>query len=138
MYLHTDQENAIAQGKVLAFLLMGKNPCPLNVMFAAEKLQLEPEQISAALRALEVEGQIELVLSRAIVTLKDVPSAVSVELPPKETDAEAFTKAHLSSFDGSPESTAHLKDHPGNPQKNTGDRVGLPPEPEQGKRKVAK
>lgn len=73
MYLDTDQENAIAQGKVLAFLLMGKNPCPLNVIFAAEKLQLEPEQISAALRALEIQGRIELVLTRAIVTLKDVP-----------------------------------------------------------------
>jgi hypothetical protein len=74
MYLDNEQENAIAQGKVLAFLLMGKNPCPLNVIFAAEKLQLEPEQISAALRALEIQGRIELVLTRAIVTLKDVPT----------------------------------------------------------------
>jgi hypothetical protein len=73
MYLNSDQENAIAQGKVIAFLLMGRNPCPLNVIFAAEKLQLQPEEISAALRALEVEGRIELVLTRAIVTLKDVP-----------------------------------------------------------------
>jgi hypothetical protein len=89
MYLDTDQENAIAQGKVLGFLLMGKNPCPLNVIFAAEKLQLEPEQISAALRALEVEGRIDLVLTRAIVTLKDVPPET---IAPTKLDSELAKK----------------------------------------------
>jgi hypothetical protein len=81
MYLDRESNDRIAQGKVLAFLLMGRNPCPLNVIFAAEKLQLQPEEISAALRALEVEGRIELVLTRAIVTLKDVPPPESGSRP---------------------------------------------------------
>ena len=114
MYLDTDQQNAIAQGKVLAFLLMGKNPCPLNVIFAAEKLQLEPEQISAALRALEIEGRIELVLTRAIVTLKDGPT-----VPPE-------TK--LSDFDIKPIQALEVAETADN----------LPLNSEQSKRKVAK
>jgi hypothetical protein len=84
MYLDAESNDRIAQGKVLGFLHLSKNPCPFNVIYAAEKLQLTPEQISAALRALEAEGVVEVVMSRAIVTLKDVPSTPDPKSEPTE------------------------------------------------------
>lgn len=71
-----NEQRAIAKGKLLGYLLMNKNPLALNVIFAAEKLQLEPEEISAALWDLSDEGRIDLVLSKAIVTLRNAPKVL--------------------------------------------------------------
>lgn len=79
-----EEERAIAKGKLLGFLLMSKSPLALNVIFAAEKLQLEPAQISRALWELSDEGRIDFELTRAIVTLKDVVGVV-----PPETDLDS-------------------------------------------------
>jgi hypothetical protein len=82
--MELQEQSNIAKGKVLAYLLMNKQPASLAIVTIAERLQLTPEQMSEALNDLCDEGKIRLVMTRAIATLCNRPEATPVESDPLE------------------------------------------------------
>jgi hypothetical protein len=89
----TDQNTDIAKGKILAYLLMSRQPVTVNVLQLSEKLKLTPEQVTVALRTLEAEVRATVTISRAIVQLIDEPQTALN--PPDDTEWEKSTQATL-------------------------------------------
>lgn len=87
-------DTAIAKGKVLAYLLLNRQPVAFSVSVLADKLQLTPALITGALRELEAEDRATVVIAKAIVTLIEPPelptSAGSAQRP--ESEAETLVE----------------------------------------------
>ena len=78
------QEQAIAKGKILGYLLMSKNPLALNMQQLCDRLHLTPAEATAALKGLEEEQRIELTITRAIVSL------IEIDSPPESSRLDAL------------------------------------------------
>jgi hypothetical protein len=69
--LAKSESDAIAIGLVLGYLYRIKNPSTLSLESVAKKLRLEPDQVGAALMALQQQGRIKLAIASAVVQLED-------------------------------------------------------------------
>lgn len=90
----TDQNIDIAKGKILGFLLLSKQPVTINATGLAAKLQLTPELITEALRQLEDDLKVTVMISRAIVALTEEPGVA-----PNLVDDAEWSKAIQNQLD---------------------------------------